>query len=112
MVLVVEHLDPEPDLGRIERLLTLAWRSGATPVVVLTKADLVPDAQVLAAHGRPVVTLTITDAVDDVLAALQRDKKRTSEGVGFVALSEPGEPRTGQLIDPGRVRAAVEELLP
>jgi len=44
VVLVVEHLDPEPDLGRVERLLTLAWRSGARPVVVLTKADLVPGA--------------------------------------------------------------------
>lgn len=43
VVLVVEHLDPDPDLGRVERLLTLAWRSGALPVVVLTKADLVPD---------------------------------------------------------------------
>ena len=43
VVLVVEHLEPDPDLGRIERLLTLAWRSGARPVVVLTKADLVPD---------------------------------------------------------------------
>ncbi|WP_456785761.1 ribosome small subunit-dependent GTPase A [Cellulomonas sp. P5_C5] len=43
VVLVVEHLEPDPDLGRVERLLTLAWRSGATPVVVLTKADLVPD---------------------------------------------------------------------
>ncbi|WP_129336445.1 ribosome small subunit-dependent GTPase A [Cellulomonas endophytica] len=43
VVLVVEHLDPDPDLGRVERLLTLAWRSGARPLVVLTKADLVPD---------------------------------------------------------------------
>ncbi|TQL03041.1 ribosome small subunit-dependent GTPase A [Cellulomonas sp. SLBN-39] len=43
VVLVVEHLDPDPDLGRVERLLTLAWRSGARPVVVLTKADAVPD---------------------------------------------------------------------
>ena len=43
VVVVVEHLDPDPDLGRVERLLTLAWRSGAQPVVVLTKADLVPD---------------------------------------------------------------------
>ncbi|WP_217614558.1 ribosome small subunit-dependent GTPase A [Cellulomonas sp. GbtcB1] len=43
VVLVVEHLDPDPSPGRVERLLTLAWRSGATPVVVLTKADLVPD---------------------------------------------------------------------
>ncbi|MBO3101955.1 ribosome small subunit-dependent GTPase A [Cellulomonas sp. zg-ZUI168] len=50
VVLVVEHLEPEPDLGRIERLLTLAWRSGATPVVVLTKADLVPDPEGMTAE--------------------------------------------------------------
>ena len=49
--------------------------------------------------------------VDAVLEALQRDKKRTAAGVGFVLLSEPGEPREGQLVDPDRVRAAVEELL-
>jgi ribosome biogenesis GTPase len=40
---VVEPLDPEPDLARIERLLVLAWNSGAQPIVILTKADLVPD---------------------------------------------------------------------
>ncbi|MFC4009720.1 ribosome small subunit-dependent GTPase A [Nonomuraea purpurea] len=28
------------DLGRIERLVALAWESGATPVVLVTKADL------------------------------------------------------------------------
>ncbi|WP_448058811.1 ribosome small subunit-dependent GTPase A [Cellulomonas hominis] len=50
VVLVVEHLDPEPALGRVERLLTLAWRSGARPVVVLTKADLVPDPDGMAAE--------------------------------------------------------------
>jgi ribosome biogenesis GTPase len=43
-VAVVEGLHPEPDVGRIERLLVLLWESGATPVVVLTKADLVTDA--------------------------------------------------------------------
>jgi shikimate kinase/3-dehydroquinate synthase len=48
--------------------------------------------------------------VDTVLGALQRDKKRTAEGVGFVLLTEPGEPREGQLLDPDRVRAVVEEL--
>ncbi|MFJ4909886.1 ribosome small subunit-dependent GTPase A [Streptomyces sp. NPDC093249] len=31
------------DLGRIERFLALAWESGAQPIVVLSKADLVPD---------------------------------------------------------------------
>lgn len=44
VVLVVEHLEPEPALGRIERMLTIAWRSDAVPVVVLTKVDLVDDA--------------------------------------------------------------------
>jgi ribosome biogenesis GTPase len=41
---VVVALHPEPVLARVERLLTLAWESGATPVVLLTKADLVGDA--------------------------------------------------------------------
>lgn len=48
--------------------------------------------------------------VEPILEVLQRDKKRTAEGVGFVLLSEPGAPRVGQLVDPARVRAAVEEL--
>jgi ribosome biogenesis GTPase / thiamine phosphate phosphatase len=45
---VVEPLDPSPDLGRVERLLTLAWESGAQPLVVLTKADLAADPATLA----------------------------------------------------------------
>ena len=45
IAVVVEGLHPEPDVGRIERFLALAWESGATPMVVLTKADLVPDAE-------------------------------------------------------------------
>lgn len=40
---VVEPMHPAPDLGRIERLLSLAWESGAVPLVVLTKADLAAD---------------------------------------------------------------------
>src|SRR3954470_15628589 len=35
-VAVVEPLTPDPDLRRISRLLTLAWASGADPMVVLT----------------------------------------------------------------------------
>ncbi len=49
--------------------------------------------------------------VEAVLEALQRDKKRTAEGVGFVLISEPGQPQVGQLVDSDRVRAAVEELV-
>jgi ribosome biogenesis GTPase len=43
-IAVVVSLHPDPVLARVERLLSLAWESGATPVVVLTKADSVPDA--------------------------------------------------------------------
>ncbi|MEV0319278.1 ribosome small subunit-dependent GTPase A [Streptomyces sp. NPDC050658] len=42
--IIAVSLAVELDLGRIERFLALAWESGAQPVVVLTKADLVPDA--------------------------------------------------------------------
>ncbi|HWO47141.1 MAG TPA: bifunctional shikimate kinase/3-dehydroquinate synthase [Solirubrobacterales bacterium] len=49
-------------------------------------------------------------STDAILNALQRDKKRTAAGVGFVLLSEPGRPRTGEIVDPAKVRAAVEEL--
>ncbi|MGY1856373.1 ribosome small subunit-dependent GTPase A [Modestobacter sp. SYSU DS0290] len=43
LVLVVDSLAGEARLRRIERYLAVAWGSGATPVVVLTKADLCPD---------------------------------------------------------------------
>ena len=65
----------------------------------------------LARHGLP-TELDPAVSVDAALEALQRDKKRTAAGVGFVLLSEPGAPRPGQLVDPARVRASVEELLP
>jgi shikimate kinase/3-dehydroquinate synthase len=48
--------------------------------------------------------------VKPVLDALEKDKKRTAAGVGFVLLSEPGKPRPGELVDPAKVREAVEEL--
>ncbi|HET8566196.1 MAG TPA: iron-containing alcohol dehydrogenase [Solirubrobacterales bacterium] len=63
----------------------------------------------LSRFGLP-VRLDPAIPIEDVLAALERDKKRTAAGVGFVLLPEPGRPLTGQLIDPDKVRAAVEEL--
>jgi ribosome biogenesis GTPase len=43
VVLVVDSLSAEARLRRVERYLAVAWSSGATPVVVLTKADLSDD---------------------------------------------------------------------
>jgi ribosome biogenesis GTPase len=48
VIAIVVGLEPEPNIARIERFLALAWESGARPVVVLTKADLVVDADSVA----------------------------------------------------------------
>lgn len=44
-VFVVHPIAEPPNLRRIERELSLAWDSGATPVIVLTKEDLSADTQ-------------------------------------------------------------------
>jgi ribosome biogenesis GTPase len=63
-VAVLEPVDPEPDLARIERLLALAWQSGAPPMVVLTKVDLAADPEAIVrevatvAPGVPVLAVS------------------------------------------------------
>ena len=42
-VFIMQSLNNDYNLKRLERYLTLAWQSGAQPVVILTKADLVSD---------------------------------------------------------------------
>lgn len=82
-VLVCTAGDGDVDLGRIERLLALAWESGAQPVVVLTKADLAPDLSLdavrAAAPGATVVAVsassgfgmeTLTAVLDGTVALI------------------------------------------
>jgi shikimate kinase/3-dehydroquinate synthase len=64
---------------------------------------------ILERHGLP-TALDSGIGAEDVLSAAELDKKRTAEGVRFVLLELPGEPREGVAVDPDRVRAAVEEL--
>jgi ribosome biogenesis GTPase len=49
-VLIAVPAIPRPRLGMIERLVALAWDSGATPVVVITKIDVSPDPQGVSAE--------------------------------------------------------------
>ena len=42
-VFIMQSLNRDFNVHRLERYLTLAWQSGAVPAVVLTKADLVQD---------------------------------------------------------------------
>ena len=43
-VFIMQSLNQDFNPKRLERYLTLAWQSGAVPVILLTKADLVEDA--------------------------------------------------------------------
>ncbi|MGW4480405.1 ribosome small subunit-dependent GTPase A [Rhodococcus triatomae] len=77
VAVVVSLADPVRP-GRIERMLALAWESGATPLVVLTKADRCTDPDSAAAEvaavapgAQVLVTSASTgDGLDDLVAAL------------------------------------------
>ncbi|SFO74731.1 ribosome small subunit-dependent GTPase A [Actinomadura madurae] len=77
-VAIAVSLATRLDLGRVERLLALAWESGARPVVVLTKSDQAAGAAEAeievsaAAPGVDVVACSATtgDGVDAVRAVL------------------------------------------
>jgi len=44
-VFIMQSLNNNFNLNRIERYLSLAWQSGGVPVIILTKSDLVSNAQ-------------------------------------------------------------------
>ncbi len=76
VVMLVHALTSPPNQRRLERELVLAWDSGARPVVVLTKRDLVDDPAASerslhdAAPGVPIVTASgISGEGIDELAA-------------------------------------------
>lgn len=66
-------------------------------------------AELLGRHELP-VELDAAIEPAGVLAALGRDKKALAGGVGFVLLERPGEPTTGNQVDAGIVKVAVDEL--
>ncbi len=77
---VVTGLDEDYSVRRVERYVTLAWDSGATPVVLLNKTDVCEDTQqrcadiAAAVPGVDVVALSATRAegIDVVETYLQR----------------------------------------
>lgn len=93
VVFLVSGLDGDFNLRRIERYLVTAWESGATPVILLNKADLVEDAEAFAdevaslAQGVPVHAISATRlaSIDRVRGYLGRGRTAAllgSSGVG------------------------------
>lgn len=68
-IFVVSGLDADLNLRRLERYLTLAWESGATPVLVLTKADLCEDVDAALFEVEQVAVGVAAHAVSNVNGA-------------------------------------------
>jgi ribosome small subunit-dependent GTPase A len=92
LVLVVDALAGPTRARRVERYLAVAWGSGATPVVVLTKADLCDD-----------VAAAVAEVAEDALGVeVLAVSARTGEGLDALrALLGPG--RTAAMVGPSGV---------
>ncbi|MGI6188348.1 MAG: ribosome small subunit-dependent GTPase A [Clostridiales bacterium] len=96
-VFIMQSLNRDFNLKRMERYITLAWQSGAVPVIILTKADLVEDyseqiraAQKIAAGIGVYAISTITgfglDMLNDYLNPRKTIVFLGSSGVGKSSL--------------------------
>lgn len=119
VVFIVTSLNEDLNLRRLERYVTLAWESGATPVILLTKADLHPSPEEVivdvdsVAPAVPVLALSALtgaglDALHDHLREGTTAVLLGSSGVGKSTLINAllGEERldTQEIRDDGRGR--------
>ncbi len=97
VALLVASLNRDLNARRIERYLAMAWESGASPVVALTKADLCADREALKvkieriAMGVPVYAVSALtgeglDGLSEALAPGQTAALLGSSGVGKSSL--------------------------
>jgi ribosome biogenesis GTPase len=114
-VFIVNGLDGGRNLNlrRIERYLTLAWNSGATPVIVLNKTDLCPDIDISidsvesVAMGVPVHALSARErsGLDELAQYLENGKTAAFLGSSGVGKSSIINALMGEAIqDTGEVR--------
>jgi ribosome biogenesis GTPase / thiamine phosphate phosphatase len=93
-VAAVVAMHPDPAIARVERLLSLAWESGATPLVVLTKTDLVPDAEFVGADvhaAAPGVEVVCTSTVTGAGIARLREVVGERDTLALVGASGHGK---------------------
>jgi ribosome biogenesis GTPase / thiamine phosphate phosphatase len=107
-VLLVMALDQDFSVHRLERYLTLVWDSGATPVIVLSKADLAADETPFAreagqrAPGFPVICISNVSGqgLDQLKATLA-----PQETVVLLGSSGVGKSTLVNALDAGAQRA-------
>ncbi|OIH99926.1 MULTISPECIES: ribosome small subunit-dependent GTPase A [unclassified Curtobacterium] len=97
-VLMVLPLERGLNVGALERLTVMAWDSGATPLTVLTKADLATDlggATDAAAQAAPGVEVVLTSSVTGT--GLDRLREIMVSGTTTTMLGASGAGKTSLL---------------
>jgi ribosome biogenesis GTPase len=112
VVFIVISLNLDLNMRRLERYLAVAWESGAEPVVLLSKADLVDDPTALLAEveriaiGATILTVSVIDGrgIADVRARIGAGRT-----VAFVGSSGVGKSTLLNVLA-GEERATVREI--
>ena len=94
VVFIVTSLNGELNLRRLERYLAVAWESGATPVVVLSKADLddeIDGHRVAAESVAPGVEVIVTSAISGDGIDAVRAHLAPGRTVAFIGSSGVGK---------------------
>ena len=115
VLFLVQGLDRDFNIRRIERYMTIAWDSGAQPVIVLNKADLCNDLDAKIAEttetakGAPVVAVSALtgEGVEALLGFLGPGKTAALIGSSGVGKSElTNQLAGGDIREVGAVREA------
>lgn len=110
-VFVMQGLDLDTNLRRIERQLVVSWESGAEPVVVLTKADQVDDPSETVAEVSAIAPGVSIIAVSTVTGeGIDAISQRVSDGrtVAMMGLSGTGKSTLVNLLSDGVVQRTGE----
>jgi len=110
-VFLVSSLNAELNLRRIERYLSVIWESGATPVIVLNKADLAENSQMLMTGVEgiaPGVDLYTTSAATGEGVDSLRRYLEVGKTVAFIGSSGVGKSSLVNRLLAGEVMAVNE----
>jgi len=89
-VFIVTGLDENYNVRRIERYLTLAWNSGATPVIVLNKSDLCDDVEEKVSEVEEIAFGVSVHPVSAKENSIEELKKYIKKGKSIALLGSSG----------------------
>ncbi len=82
LVMVTALADPPPRMGMIDRIMVAAFEAGISPLLCLTKADLAPPDELIAAYGPLEVPIVVVEPGADLTDLRQRLADRVSVFIG------------------------------